>query len=301
MNLDDNLFQKWVADLSSYQDKLGNTPFPFPDHQEICSILDRLSLLIFYGYNKSENSIFSKDFDPQIKSERMLYLFKSLYKIISKETEKAFLYKYNGDRSKSKKSSENITHYFLDHLPNIRKTLNTDIIAAEKGDPATGSFHEIILSYPCVYAIMVHRLAHEFFKAKVPLIPRMMSERAHSLTGIDIHPGATIGDYFFIDHGTGVVIGETCTIGNNVKIYQGVTLGAMSFPKDSEGAIIKGQKRHPSLENNVTIYAAATILGDVQIGENSVIGGNVWLTDSVPKNTVVTISDPDLLIRTKSL
>ena len=155
------------------------------------------------------------------------------------------------------------------------------------------------MSYPGLRAITIHRIAHALFTRKVPMIPRMMSEYAHRITGIDIHPGAKIGRAFFIDHGTGVVIGETAEIGDNVKLYQGVTLGALSFPKDACGMIIKGAKRHPTIEDNVTIYAGATILGAVVIGKGSVIGGNVWLTHSTEPGTRITIAKPDLTCETK--
>jgi len=186
----------------------------------------------------------------------------------------------------------------LEHLPGILQTLQADIVAAYEGDPAARSTMEVVMSYPGVFAIIVHRIAHQLYRLKVPLIPRVMSEYAHSLTGIDIHPGATIGEGFFIDHGTGVVIGETCIIGRNVKLYQGVTLGALSFQKDAQGRLVKGIKRHPDVGNNVVIYAGATILGgDTRIGANSVIGGNVWLTHSVPPHSKVYNQQPSPLIR----
>jgi serine O-acetyltransferase len=160
--------------------------------------------------------------------------------------------------------------------------------AAYEGDPAATSVTEVLLSYPFVQAVSAHRLAHELYLMKVPLLPRMLSEVAHSRTGIDIHPGAQIGPGFFIDHGTGVVIGETTVIGREVKLYQGVTLGALSFPKDAKGNPIKGIKRHPNIEDHVTIYAGATVLGgETTIGRNSVIGGNCWITSSVPPDTIV--------------
>jgi len=172
---------------------------------------------------------------------------------------------------------------FLDELPAIRRALSLDMQANFRGDPAAKSEDEVILSYPGFQAITVHRLAHYFWDAQVPLIPRMMSEMVHGNTGIDIHPGAKIGESFFIDHGTGVVIGETTVIGNNVKLYQGVTLGALSVKKE-EGR----RKRHPTIEDDVTIYSNATILGgETTIGRGSVIGGNVWITESVPPNTRV--------------
>ena len=165
--------------------------------------------------------------------------------------------------------------------------------AAYAGDPAAVSCDEVILSYPGLKAIAIQRLAHILYEEKIPLIPRMMTEYAHSATGIDIHPGARIGKGFFIDHGTGVVIGETAILGERVRIYQGVTLGAVSFPKDACGALIKGQKRHPTIGNNVIIYSGASVLGDITIGDNSVIGGNVWLTESLPAGTKITAAMPE--------
>ena len=182
-----------------------------------------------------------------------------------------------------REKAELVTCRFMESLCDIADVLNTDIIAAYEGDPAARSAEEILLAYPAFEALSIFRLAHRLYELGVPLIPRMMTEQAHSRTGIDIHPGATIGRYFFIVHGTGVVIGETCIIGERVKLYQGVTLGAKSFDLDEEGNPVKGVHRHPRVGNNVVIYAGATILGgDTCIGDNSVIGGSVWLTRSVP-------------------
>ena len=187
---------------------------------------------------------------------------------------------------------------YLGLLPSIQARLQKDVEAAYDGDPAATNLEEIILSYPGVYAITVHRLAHEFHRMGLTLIARIMSEYAHSTTGIDIHPGARIGNSFFIDHGTGVVIGETCVIGDNVKIYQGVTLGALSFPKDDKGNLLRGHRRHPTIEDDVTIYAGATILGgDTVIGKGSVIGGNVWITESLPPYSKV-LNRPQIETRT---
>ena len=172
---------------------------------------------------------------------------------------------------------------YLHQLPEIRELLDTDVQAAYEGDPAAANMEEIILCYPGVLATVVHRLAHPLHRLGIPLLPRIMSEWAHSVTGVDIHPGATIGPYFFIDHGTGVVIGETTIIGSRVKIYQGVTLGALSFPRNPDGSLVKGGQRHPTLEDEVTIYANATILGGkTVVGRGAVIGGGVWVTASVP-------------------
>jgi len=177
---------------------------------------------------------------------------------------------------------------YMKSLPEIARILSTDITAAYDGDPAARSKEEVMLAYPAFEAISIFRLAHRMFELKVPLIPRMMTEYAHQRTGIDIHPGAKIGEYFFIDHGTGVVIGETCEIGRHVKLYQGVTLGAKSFDMDENGHPVKGGKRHPKVEDRVVIYAGATVLGgDTVIGARSIIGGSVWLTHSVPADSVI--------------
>jgi serine O-acetyltransferase len=188
-----------------------------------------------------------------------------------------------------------ITFAILKKIPEIRARLRGDVRAAHDGDPAAKSLDEIIVSYPGIEAIAIHRVAHELHLLKVPLIPRIMSEYAHSKTGIDIHPGATIGDNFFIDHGTGVVIGETTEIGNDVRIYQGVTLGALSIKKDPSGKIERGKKRHPTIRDNVIIYSGATILGGkTVVGEHSIIGGSVWLTESVPPYTILLNKAPEL-------
>jgi len=182
-----------------------------------------------------------------------------------------------------------ITGRLIDRIPDVQAILKTDIQAAWEGDPAAKSIDEIILAYPAFTAISIFRIAHELYEMDVPIVPRMMTEYAHEITGIDINPGARIGSYFFIDHGTGVVIGETTVIGAHVKIYQNVTLGARSFAKTPDGSLVKGIKRHPNIGNNVVIYAGATILGgDTTIGDNCIIGGNVWLTSSVPPGKKVT-------------
>ena len=195
------------------------------------------------------------------------------------------------------KADEAVSH-LVQSLPECQRILQRDITAAYEGDPAAKSSMEVVMSYPGMYAVIVHRIAHLLYERQVPLIPRIMSEHAHSCTGIDIHPGAQIGPGFFIDHGTGVVIGETCVIGENVKVYQGVTFGALSFEKDEQGRLVKGIKRHPNVGDNVIVYAGATILGgETTIGAGSVIGGNVWLTHSVPPGSKVYNQQPRPLIR----
>ena len=195
---------------------------------------------------------------------------------------------------------EDVADALFAKLPAIRETLETDIQAGYEGDPAATCPEEVMLAYPAFEAISIFRIAHELYLLKVPMLPRMMTEYAHSLTGIDIHPGATIGPYFFIDHGTGVVIGETTVIGEHVKLYQGVTLGAKSFAVQADGTLVKGNKRHPNIGNNVVIYAGATILGgDTYIGDNCVIGGNVWLTHSVePGKRVLTAREQTEFVTT---
>lgn len=195
-------------------------------------------------------------------------------------------------------NARRITTELLSRLPNIRRIVQTDVQAAYTGDPAARNVEEIILAYPCVLAISLQRIAHELYNLGVPLLPRMLTEYGHERTGVDLHPGAKIGTHFFIDHCVGVVIGETATIGNHVKLYQGVTLGAKSFEVDNAGNPIKGIKRHPDIGDHVTIYAHATILGgETRIGEHSVIGGNVWLLSSVPAHSIVYFKGDDLVIR----
>jgi serine O-acetyltransferase len=188
--------------------------------------------------------------------------------------------------------ASNVVERLFEALPTMRKMMKEDALAAFEGDPAATSVKEAILSYPGVRALTIHRISHFLYQEKVPLIPRMISEIIHKQTGIDIHPGATIVRCLFIDHGTGVVIGETTIIGNQVKIYQGVTLGALSFPKDACGALIRGTKRHPTLEDRVTIYANATILGDITVGKNTIIGSSAWIREDVPSNVIVQNSEP---------
>ncbi|WP_370478648.1 serine O-acetyltransferase EpsC [Tamlana flava] len=213
--------------------------------------------------------LFYSLFDCQQELEQEEYLENTFYQILSKL---------------QIENSESIWKQFKADLPNIRKKLDLDAIAFEKNDPASHSLEEIYLAYPGFYAISIYRLSHALHLLGVYILPRMMSEYIHGITGIDIHPGATIGDSFYIDHGTGIVIGETSIIGENVKIYQGVTLGGISVAKS-----LASTKRHPTIEDNVCIYANATILGgDISIGANSVIGANVWITQSVPENSLVT-------------
>jgi len=202
--------------------------------------------------------------------------------------------------SEPARKARDLTSDFLAQLPELRKLIKTDVEAAYAGDPAARSVEEIILAYPCVLAISLQRLAHVLYHLGVPLLPRMITEYGHERTGIDIHPGARLGSYFFIDHGTGVLIGETTTVGSHVKRYQGVTLGAKSFETDDEGRPIKGVKRHPDIGDRVTIYAHATILGgDTHVGANSIIGSNVWLMKTIPEDSVAYFKGDNLVIRSR--
>ena len=233
--------------------------------------------------------------------------FARIAKELTEEVEQVFLYQSAEHPECAmtpgacRARAEDVVEKFLNELPHVRAMLQEDITAGYEGDPAAVSKMEVVMAYPGLHAIAVHRLAHVLYKLKVPILPRVMSELAHSRTGIDIHPGATIGERFFIDHGTGVVIGETTVIGRNVKLYQGVTLGALSFPKDeSTGILMKGHKRHPNVEDNVVIYAGATILGgDTTIGHDSEIGGNVWLMDSIPPFSRVYNQTPFPRVKTR--
>jgi serine O-acetyltransferase len=284
--------------IKTYQDNKGINHIEglnLPNRKKIYDILDKFFMIIFPGYIKGE--VIAKTNIKYFVGD----LLNVIYSELTEEVEKALKYKCAVEKCGdcdcvSKAKNEVVT--LLENIAKLREMLKQDVNAAYAGDPAAHSFDEIILSYPAMEAITTYRIAHELYKSNIPLIPRIMTEKAHSKTGIDIHPGAKIGNSFFIDHGTGVVIGETTDIGDRVKIYQGVTLGALSFKRDKEGKIIKGAKRHPTIEEDVTIYAGATILGgDTIIRKGSVIGGNVWLTESVPENTKITITKPDLLIK----
>jgi len=263
-----------------------------PVRETIIEIIDLLTELLFPGYT-GKRTVTKANINYVVID--ILY---HVYTDLCDQIERAYKYRCRMDKCDTgdcRKMAEQATRHLLTEMPKIRELLKGDVGAAFDGDPAAKSYEEIVISYPCIVAIAIYRIAHELYLKDVPLIPRIMTEYAHTKTGIDIHPGAKIGRNFFIDHGTGVVIGETTVIGDNVKIYQGATLGALSFPKDERGRIIKGGKRHPTIEDNVTIYAEATILGDVTIGKDAVIGGNVWIKESVPAGVTVTTPKADLV------
>ncbi|MCH5290187.1 MAG: serine acetyltransferase [Treponema sp.] len=256
----------------------------FPNRQNVISVLQDLQYLIFPSYRTNEH----------VDSQTLRFVTgERVHRIISmltKEIRKALLYVINNpvvEQSHCFQLAEQTARALIEEIPEIRRKIGLDVQASYNGDPAAKSSNEVIVSYPGLEAITVYRLAHFLQTSGVPVIPRIMSEYAHGHTGIDIHPGAEIGESFFIDHGTGVVIGETCIIGKNVKIYQGVTLGALSVKKE-----FMNKKRHPTIEDNVTIYANATILGgETVIGEGCTIGGNTWITHPVPPHTMLTQSN----------
>lgn len=264
-----------------------------PSRHRVTQLLDQLVHLVFPGYFDEEN------LDELVSSYVVGERCATLYRDLSAVCYRAFrIQECNATPAQRKDirvRAEELALELLSAIPRVRDVLATDVQAALAGDPAACNAEEVILSYPGVQAITSHRIAHELFKLGVPMLPRMMSEATHSRTGIDIHPGATIGPSFFIDHGTGVVMGETTLIGTRVKLYQGVTLGALSV-RGRDAA--RGKKRHPTLEDDVTIYAGATILGgDTVIGRGSTIGGNVWLTHSVAPGTTVVLDTPSLLFK----
>jgi serine O-acetyltransferase len=263
----------------------------FPNRQNVVSVLQDIQSLIFPGFRVAED----------ISPANIRYItgmrVNNIIAMLTKEIQKALVYtvsQQQGDTANIQNShcfklAEETSFALVEEIPEIRRKIQLDTTAMLKGDPAARSAEEIILSYPGLEAILVHRIAHFLFINGIPIIPRIMSEHVHGKTGIDIHPGATIGESFFIDHGTGIVIGETCIIGSNVKLYQGVTLGALSVKKE-----LMNKKRHPTIQDNVTIYAGATILGgETIIGHDSTIGGNTWLTHSVPSNSLITQENKD--------
>jgi len=255
---------------------------PLPSRAQVYEAMELLRSALFPGYFGGE------ELPPEAVPMHVGLCVEKGHKILEEQIRRAFCFFCNEDRECSDciSRAHDIAHDFIAELPRVQQLLAGDVQAAYEGDPAAIHQAETVLCYPAIRAITHQRVAHELYVRHVPLIPRIITELAHAR--IDIHPGARIGERFFIDHGTGVVIGETCVIGDNVKIYQGVTLGAKSFPLDERGLPIKGIKRHPNVENGVTIYAGATILGDITIGRGAVIGGNMWITESVPPGAKVT-------------
>ena len=275
---------------------------PLPQYEAIVEVLDDLKEIIFPGYQRREG----------LHLGNVLYhvgdLIDGLHDKLTRQISRALQHDDRVNQGKDPcfeiadydAKAQAMTITFLEQIPDLREILATDVQAAYDGDPACKNIDEVIFCYPGLDAITVFRLAHSLLELGVPFIPRMMTEWAHRQTGIDIHPGATIGGHFFIDHGTGVVIGETCNIGEHVKLYQGVTLGALSFATDTDGNLVRDSKRHPTIEDRVVIYANATILGGkTVVGHDSVIGSSVWLTKSVAPHATVVMEKPNLRIRSE--
>lgn len=267
---------------------------PIPSRGDVVKIINRSMEILFPGYFSR------KPLDPINLKYRIGESLSTLYTQLSNQIKLSIrhdCFRYNIPCTNCENTAADITLELFEAIPGIKEILADDVRAMAEGDPAAQSFDEIIFSYPGIFAVSVYRIAHKLYELKVPLLPRIMTEYAHSETGIDIHPGASIEKSFAIDHGTGVVIGETTVIGKNVRLYQGVTLGALSLPPNA-GEKFKGKRRHPTIEDNVIIYSGTTILGgDTVIGENATIGGNVWLTESVPANTKVFLETPKLIFK----
>lgn len=286
----------YVAELLASYEEVGGLnnqdAHNLPSKRAVGQICEELLQLIFPGFH--DDDAVNHESVVEITTARLTRVIQHLEEQVRRSVR-------IGDPKKPTGKTPPIIAKFCQSLPEIRRLLRTDIEEAFDGDPAALHRDEIILSYPFIEAIAIQRLAHVLYLAKAPVIPRMMTEWAHARTGIDIHPGATIGSHFFIDHGTGVVIGETCKIGNHVKLYHGVTLGARSFVKDETGHIVKGGKRHPDVQDHVTIYPNSTILGGkTVIGAHSTIGANVFLMHSVPANSLVIHEEKQLSILDKS-
>jgi serine O-acetyltransferase len=269
---------------------------PLPSREAVVQILDDLNELVYPGFGRRQNLHLGN------VSYYVGDLLENVLERLARQLARALRHDPNcpQEQGEVEQEARQRAQSFLNRLPDIRKLLETDVQAALDGDPAATRSAEIVFCYPGLYAVSVYRLAHELYLHGVPLIHRMMAEHAHSKTGIDIHPGAQIGTSFFVDHGTGVVIGATCIIGSHVTVYQGVTLGALNFPRDEHGQLIRTTKRHPTLEDHVVVYANATILGgNTSVGHNSIVGSNVWLTHSVAPFSVVVIGEPSQRIRTQ--
>jgi len=286
-NVVQQLVQAWENKEATVQ--LG--PIPMPSHESVVQLIHKIRCILFPGYFSS--TILNRCNLEYIIGQETTELYASLSKQIVLALQHD-CFRSQKPCSQCKHRGHQLALEFIKSLPHIEALLATDIKAAMDGDPAAKGPDEVIFSYPGLLAISIYRMANSLHRLQIPTLPRIMTEHAHSLTGIDIHPGATIGESFFIDHGTGVVVGETTEIGNRVRLYQGVTLGALSLPRDA-GQRYRNRKRHPTIEDDVIIYANTTILGgETTIGARSTIGGNIWLTESVPPDTKVLLKRPEL-------
>lgn len=287
----ESVVDKILADYSADRDIDKIELYRKPDKDVVIDIIEKLRRIVFPGYFKDKNyRMYNAKNNLSMLIEDVLF---NLNRQI------ALVFQSGGELEESAQAhAQDVCLAFFERIPAVRAMVQTDLEAAYEGDPAATGMAEIIFAYPGLFAITVYRLAHELYALNVPMLPRIMTEYAHSTTGIDIHPGATIGKYFFIDHGTGIVVGETTVIGENVKIYQGVTLGALST---RGGQSLRGKRRHPTIEDNVTIYAGASVLGgDTVIGRDSVIGSNAFITKSVAPCTTVSIKSQELQMKTRA-
>ena len=279
-----------LADYKNGRDIDQMDIFRHPDRDVVVGLIDKLRRIIFPGYFRDKN------YHSYNLKHNLSVLIEDVMFNLSAQI--ALVLKGGGmEEGAAKEKADDLAAAFMERLPQVRAMVDTDLQAAYDGDPAATGKDEVIFSYPGLYAITVYRLAHALYQLGVPMLPRMMTEHAHGKTGIDIHPGATVGKFFFIDHGTGIVIGETTVIGENVKIYQGVTLGALST---RGGQSLRGVRRHPTIEDNVTIYAGASILGgETVIGQGCVIGSNAFITRSIAPGTTVSIKNQELQFKTR--
>ena len=279
-----------LADYQSHRDIDQIDIFRHPDKDVMVELIEKLRRIIFPGYFRDKNyHIYNAKHSLSMLIEDVMFNLNGQIELVLRGT---------GAGEEAREQAQELCVAFFQRIPQVRAMVDTDLQAAYDGDPAATGKDEVIFSYPGLFAITVYRLAHVLYELKVPMLPRMMTEHAHSVTGIDIHPGATVGKYFFIDHGTGIVVGETTVIGENVKIYQGVTLGALST---RGGQSLRGVRRHPTIEDNVTIYAGASILGgETVIGQGCVIGSNAFITRSIAPGTTVSIKHQELQFKTRA-
>jgi serine O-acetyltransferase len=282
--MNNDIFQKNVAILAKVSEEeeriVPATDAPLPSVEALSTIVELVKVIVFPGFFDK------RQIDSNIRSYHIGVNMERLLSLLKQQIELALLFDAHDDGEAASRDSQMLAMKFIDRLPEIKRLLYTDVEAIFNDDPAVRNYSEVIFCYPVVEAMIHYRVAHELLSMGIAVIPRIITEQAHAKTGIDIHPGARIGEYFSIDHGTGVVIGETCIIGNHVTLYQGVTLGAKNFKLESFGHPMD-IPRHPIIEDNVTIYSNSTLLGRITIGHDTVIGGNIWITDSIPAHSKI--------------
>ncbi len=282
--MNSDIFQKNVAILAKVSEEeehiVPDTDCPLPSVEALRTIVELIKVIVFPGFFDKRQT------DGNMRSYHIGVNMERLFALLKQQIEQALVFGKNDGGEEASEDSHTMTLKFIDRLPEIKRLLYTDVDAIFNDDPSVSNYSEVIFCYPVVEAMIHYRVAHELLVMDIPVIPRIITEQAHAKTGIDIHPGATIGEYFSIDHGTGVVIGETCVIGNHVTLYQGVTLGAKNYKLEAYGHPVD-IPRHPILEDNVTVYSNSTLLGRITIGHDAVIGGNIWITNSVPAHSKI--------------